>query len=96
MEIRARYMLIGSFVLAFALGIFGFVYWIKNTGGLGQRTSYQVRFEQPVAGLTVGSSVLFNGIRVGAITDLKLDPQDPKRLTISIRRRRSAPTRRLT
>jgi phospholipid/cholesterol/gamma-HCH transport system substrate-binding protein len=84
MEIRARYMLIGSFVLAFALGMFGFVYWIKNTGGLGQRTSYQVRFEQPVAGLTVGSSVLFNGIRVGAITDLKLDPQDPKRLTISI------------
>ena len=67
MEIRARYVLIGSFVLAFALGIFSFVFWIKNTGGLGQRTSYQVRFEQPVSGLTIGSSVLFNGIRVGAI-----------------------------
>lgn len=84
MEIRARYVLIGSFVLAFALGVFGFVYWIKNAGGLGQRTSYQIRFEQPVAGLTTGSSVLFNGIRVGAITDLRLDPQDPKRLTVSI------------
>lgn len=84
MEIRARYVLIGSFVLAFTLGIFSFVYWIKNTGGLGQRTAYQVRFEQPVAGLTVGSSVLFNGVRVGAITDLKLDPQDPKRLTVWI------------
>ncbi len=84
MEIRARYVLIGSFVLAFALGVFGFVYWIKNAGGLGQRASYQVRFEQPVSGLTIGSSVLFNGIRVGAITDLRLDPQDPKRLTASI------------
>ena len=84
MEIRARYMLIGSFVLAFALGMFAFVYWIENTGGLGQRASYQIRFEQPVAGLTVGSSVLFNGVKVGAITDLRLDPQDPKRLTISI------------
>jgi phospholipid/cholesterol/gamma-HCH transport system substrate-binding protein len=84
MEIRARYMLIGAFVLAFAVGMFGFVYWIKNTGGLGQRASYQIRFEQPVSGLTVGSSVLFNGIRVGAITDLRLDPQDPKRLTVSI------------
>lgn len=84
MEIRARYVLIGSFVLAFTLGMFGFVYWIKNTGGLGQRTTYQVRFEQPVSGLAIGSSVLFNGIRVGAITDLRLDPQDPKRLTVSI------------
>ena len=84
MEIRARYMLIGSFVLAFALGMFGFVYWIKNTGGLGQKASYQIRFEQPVSGLTIGSSVLFNGIKVGAITDLRLDPQDPKRLDVSV------------
>jgi phospholipid/cholesterol/gamma-HCH transport system substrate-binding protein len=37
-----------------------------------------------VSGLTVGSGVLFNGIRVGSITDLKLDPQEPKRLLVSI------------
>ncbi len=84
MEIRARYMLIGAFVLAFALGMFGFVYWIQNTGGLGQRTTYQIEFEQPVAGLTIGSSVLFNGIRVGAITDLRLDPKNPKLLTATV------------
>jgi phospholipid/cholesterol/gamma-HCH transport system substrate-binding protein len=84
MEIRARYMLIGAFVLAFALGMFAFVYWIENTGGLGQRATYHVHFEQPVAGLTVGSSVLFNGIRVGAITELKLDPQHPKLLDVAI------------
>jgi len=71
-------------VLAFALGMFGFVYWIKNTGGLTQRASYQVRFEQPVAGLAIGSSVLFNGVRVGAITELRLDPQHPKRLDVTI------------
>lgn len=84
MEIHARYTLIGSFVLAFALGMFGFVYWIENTGGLGQRAIYQVRFEQPVSGLTIGSSVLFNGIRAGAITNLQLDAKDPKRLTATI------------
>ncbi len=83
MENRARYILIGGFTLAFIIGVFGFVYWLKNTSGLGQVT-YHVRLEQPVAGLTVGSSVLFNGIRVGAITELRLDRQDPKRLTVSI------------
>jgi phospholipid/cholesterol/gamma-HCH transport system substrate-binding protein len=84
MEIHARYTLIGSFVLAFALGMFAFVYWIENTGGIGQRAIYQVRFEQPVSGLTIGSSVLFNGIRAGAITNLQLDAADPKRLTAII------------
>jgi phospholipid/cholesterol/gamma-HCH transport system substrate-binding protein len=84
MEIRARYILIGSFTLAVVVGLFSFVYWIKNTGGLGQRALYQIQFEQPVAGLTVGSSVLFNGIRVGAITDLALDATDPKRVTVSV------------
>ncbi len=93
MEIRARYMLIGGFVLAFALGMFGFVYWIKNTGGLTQRASYQIRFEQPVAGLTIGSSVLFNGVRVGAISELRLDPQHPKRLDIVIGVDRGTPVR---
>jgi phospholipid/cholesterol/gamma-HCH transport system substrate-binding protein len=93
MEIRARYVLIGSFTLAVILAIFSFVYWIKNTGGLGARAIYQIEFQQPVAGLTVGSSVLFNGVRVGAITGLALDPNDPKRLTISISVEAATPVR---
>jgi phospholipid/cholesterol/gamma-HCH transport system substrate-binding protein len=84
MEIRARFILIGGFVLAFILGMFGFIYWLQNVGGLGQRAVYEIRFDQPVTGLTVGSSVLFNGIRVGAITELNLDPREPKRLTVRI------------
>jgi len=83
METRARYVLIGSLTLVFIFAMFAFVYWIKNTG-FGQRTVFQIQFEQPVAGLAVGSNVLFNGIRVGAITDLSLDPRDPRRLIASI------------
>jgi phospholipid/cholesterol/gamma-HCH transport system substrate-binding protein len=93
MEIRARYMLIGGFVLAFILGLFAFVYWLQNVGGLGERATYQIRFEQPVAGLTIGSNVLFNGIRVGAITALTLDPQQPKSLTATIAIDPSTPIR---
>jgi phospholipid/cholesterol/gamma-HCH transport system substrate-binding protein len=83
MENRAHYVLIGSFVLVFAFAMFGFVYWLQNVGGL-QQAIYRVRFEQPVSGLTVGSGVLFNGIRVGTISELKLDPDAPKRLMVSI------------
>lgn len=76
--------MIGSFVLAIAGGVFGFVYWLHNTGGLGERTVYRVRFENTVSGLLVGAPVLFNGIRVGEVTGLSLDPGNPRQVTATI------------
>jgi phospholipid/cholesterol/gamma-HCH transport system substrate-binding protein len=84
METRARYAVIGAFVLVVILGAFGFVYWLQNTGGLGERATYRIEFDQPVSGLTAGSAVLFNGLQVGAIQSLGLDPVDPSRLIATI------------
>jgi len=83
MENTARYSLIGAFALACLLAAFGFVYWIKNVGGIGQRAIYEIRFEQPVSGLAIGANVLFNGIRAGAVTRIALDAKDPKRVTVT-------------
>lgn len=84
MENRARYTLIGLFVLAIIGASFGFVYWLENTGGLGKHATYIVHFDQPVSGLTPGSGVLFNGIRVGVVSDIQLDPNNPKRVTLTL------------
>ena len=69
METRARYALIGLFMLAVILASFGFVYWLENKGGFAERKTYQVRFQGSVSGLLIGSAVLFNGIRVGEVTN---------------------------
>jgi len=84
METRAPYALIGFFVLAIIGGVFAFVYWLHNTGGLGERTVYRVRFENTVSGLLTGAPVLFNGIRVGEVTGLSLDPGNPRQVTATI------------
>ena len=86
MEIRARYVLVGLFLLAVAMGGFAFVYWLQTQGSLGKRTSYDVRFSNTVSGLLTGSPVLFNGIRVGEVTALSLVPAEPRLVdaTISI------------
>jgi phospholipid/cholesterol/gamma-HCH transport system substrate-binding protein len=78
METRANYVLIGVFTLAIVVGVFGFIYWFQNIGGTGERAFYRVQFDGSVSGLRVGASVLFNGIRVGEVTELKLNPQVPK------------------
>src|SRR5581483_35427 len=84
METRAPYVLVGLFVLAVIGAVFGFVYWLHNTGGLTERTVYRVQFENTVSGLLSGAAVLFNGIRVGEVTALNLDPKDSKRVTVTI------------
>src|SRR5262249_61754043 len=78
METRARHALIGLFMLAVIIASFAFVYWLENKGGFGERTAYQIRFGGSTSGLLVGSSVLFNGIRVGGGTGLGLDPEHPQ------------------
>jgi phospholipid/cholesterol/gamma-HCH transport system substrate-binding protein len=78
MEIRARYFLIGLFVLAVIGAGVGFVYWLYNTGGLTERTDYLVSFKGSVSGLSPGSPVLFNGLQVGEVTGLSLSADDPE------------------
>ncbi len=84
MEIRARYTLIGAFVLAVIGAIFGFVYWLNSGGGLGQRALYRIRYENTVSGLLRGSAVLFNGVRVGEVTALQLEAKSPRQITVTV------------
>ena len=86
METKANYVLIGVFALAVVVGVFGFIYWFQNIGGAGERAFYRVQFEGSVSGLRTGGSVLFNGIKVGEVTDLKLSPERPLQViaTVSI------------
>jgi phospholipid/cholesterol/gamma-HCH transport system substrate-binding protein len=84
METRANYTLIGAFTLAVVLGVFGFIYWFQSIGGSGERVFYHVQFEGSVSGLRTGASVLFNGIKVGEVTELKLDPQKPKQVVAGV------------
>jgi len=53
-------------------------------GGLGERTIYRVRFENTVSGLRTGAAVSFNGIRVGEVTNLQLNPENPGQVFVTI------------
>lgn len=93
METRAPFVVVGAFVLAAIVAVFGFVYWLHNTGGLGPRATYHVQFDGSVPGLLVGAGVLFNGIRVGEVTDLGLAPDNPRRVNATISVASTTPVR---
>lgn len=78
METKANTALIGAFTLVvLALG-FVFVYWLARGAEQSATAQLDVIFEDPVTGLSVGSQVLFNGIKVGDVKTLTLDPDDPR------------------
>jgi phospholipid/cholesterol/gamma-HCH transport system substrate-binding protein len=93
MEIRARYVLMGVFTLAVIFGIFAFLYWMHTTGGLRDRAAYRVQVENSVSGLQRGAAVLFNGIRVGEVTDIQLDQDAPTRVMVTVAVNKNTPVR---
>ena len=93
METRANYALIGAFTLAVILAGFGFVFWLS--GGSSRQVAQGVRivFSGSVGGLSRGSSVTFNGIKVGEVTEVSLLPQDPRRVIAQIKVEPATPLR---
>jgi phospholipid/cholesterol/gamma-HCH transport system substrate-binding protein len=91
METKANYLMIGGFVLGVLALAFIFVFWMSNFAAGGKR--YTIVFESSVAGLTTGSSVGFNGIRVGEVQSFQLDPQDARKVQVLISVRDDTPVR---
>jgi len=85
METRANYLLIGVVTIAVIGAIFWFVLWTLK-GELDQQYAYyDIVFQDSVAGLNTAGDVLFQGINVGQVTDIRVDYEDPSRVRVTVR-----------
>jgi phospholipid/cholesterol/gamma-HCH transport system substrate-binding protein len=72
---------------------FGFVHWFRSIGKSTTSASYHVVFQGPVGGLRTGAAVLFNGMRVGEVSDLQLNRHDPKQVIATMKIDANTPVR---
>jgi phospholipid/cholesterol/gamma-HCH transport system substrate-binding protein len=93
METRANYVVIGLFTLAVIAGGFGFVYWFSRAGDGSEKATYRIVFDGAVSGLRVGGWVLFNGIKVGEVSDLRLNPANPRQVVVAVTVDKAVPIR---
>ena len=84
MENKAHYALIGTFVLVSLLAIIGFVAWVSNAQFDQQYDEYEVSFQGGVQGMSQGTEVRFNGLKVGDVTRLRIDPNDTNAVLVDI------------
>ena len=86
MEPRAHHVLIGLFTVIVTCAALLFALWLgKSSYQDVELRHYTVIFNEAVRGLSRGSAVQYSGIKVGDITDLSLDPQDPRKVRAHIR-----------
>jgi len=93
METRAHHVLIGGFVLLVVLGLFTFVIWLARIDLDREVSRYIIYFEGAVSGLSTSSNVMYNGIPVGSVREIDLDPQDPSRVRVVIEVNATTPVR---
>jgi phospholipid/cholesterol/gamma-HCH transport system substrate-binding protein len=85
METRAHHVLIGLFTVIIVAAALLFGLWLAKSSVDTAFKDYQVVFNEAVTGLSRGSAVQYSGIKVGDVIQLKLDPQDPRRVLAQIR-----------
>jgi phospholipid/cholesterol/gamma-HCH transport system substrate-binding protein len=85
METRAHHVLIGTFTVAVFVAGALFVLWLGKIRLAREWDDYDIVFQEAVTGLTVGGVVQYNGIQVGEVRKLTLDPEDPRRVIARVR-----------
>jgi phospholipid/cholesterol/gamma-HCH transport system substrate-binding protein len=85
METKAHHVLIGAFTLVVVVLAVLFALWLGKTSLSRQYHYYDIVFTESVTGLSKGSPVQYNGIQIGEVSQLKLDPKDPRKVLARIR-----------
>src|SRR5262245_21624183 len=93
MEARANYVAVGAFVLVVLAALFVSGLWIAHVQFQTQYQYIETKVVGPVSGLGAGAAVRLNGIEVGHVARIDLDPDDPSRVTILLQVRSSIPLR---
>jgi phospholipid/cholesterol/gamma-HCH transport system substrate-binding protein len=93
MDRNANYALVGVASSLLVVGLVAFSLWLAAFKVGGGYDSYDIVFEGPVSGLSEGGEVHFNGIKVGEVTEIKLDADDPSLVVARARVESDIPVR---
>ena len=93
MEKDANYALVGFSTLLLVTGLIIFSVWLARLQFAQEYDQYDIIFQGPVRGLSQGGEVHFNGIKVGEVSKIQLDPDDPNRVIARARVTSDVPIR---
>jgi len=91
METQANYVVIGAFAFAVAIAAVLFGLFAARYATDTAWNEYQILFNESVIGLSDGSAVLYNGVDVGRVSALNLNPEDVRQVLVTVAIRAEVP-----
>ena len=87
-----NYALVGAFVLVLGAVLIAGVLWLASGGALQKHYDLYLAIEdESVAGLNLNAPVKYNGVTVGKVRDIALDPGNPERVNLVFAIERGTP-----
>jgi phospholipid/cholesterol/gamma-HCH transport system substrate-binding protein len=93
MERNANYAMVGIASVILLVGLMAFVFWLARVQFARDYDIYDILFDGPVRGISTGGEVHFNGIKVGEITRIALDPVNASRVIARVKVTSDVPIR---
>jgi phospholipid/cholesterol/gamma-HCH transport system substrate-binding protein len=84
METRAHYVAVGIFVLGAIILAFIAVLFLAHAEFGVEEQRYYIFFKGSVEGLNKGSQVQYNGIPVGRVVDIRVDPNNLEQIQVTV------------
>ncbi|MGH6982439.1 MAG: MlaD family protein [Stellaceae bacterium] len=84
METRANYVAVGAFVVVLLIGAAGVLLWLIGSQFDVKVAYFHMSFAGSVSGLTKDSTVRYNGVPVGKVSDIAIDKENPGHITVVV------------
>lgn len=84
MQSRVNYTVVGIFVVVLTTFLLIAIFWLSMVSGTAQYHTYLVYVHEDVTGLSSESPVRFNGVKVGYVRSVRLDPLNPKLVRLEL------------
>ena len=92
METKVNFAAVGLFVVVLLAALVAVILWLASGGATKKHYDHYLAIEkESVAGLNLNAAVKYNGVDVGKVADIRLDPADPTRVTLEFLIERGTP-----
>ena len=94
MESKGSYVVAGVFIVIFTLALLLAVLWMGKFTERKEYDYYLIKVTESVSGLQKDSPVKYMGVKIGTVYKIRVDPDNPEQVLITIKVPKGLPIRR--
>jgi phospholipid/cholesterol/gamma-HCH transport system substrate-binding protein len=91
MDTKVNYIVVGLFMSLLTLAVIGSTIWLAGIHSSKRYYTYLTYMNEPVTGLSEKAPVKFNGVDVGFVDKIRLNPLNPQQVRLVLRIQENTP-----